>query len=61
MLEITTLSHNPYFSGNLFAIRIIPRPRRRLLSHNPYFSGNLFAILEGAVECFWIEESQSLF
>ena len=36
--------HNPYFSGNSFAILsgILHEPVE--MGHNPYFSGNSFAI-----------------
>ena len=37
-------SHNPYFSGNLFAMSEKRFTTPIDSSHNPYFSGNLFAI-----------------
>ena len=37
-------SHNPYFSGNFFAIGRAPDGYPSQCSHNPYFSGNFFAI-----------------
>ena len=44
------MRHNPYFSGNLFAIKL-GKPVILCLgmSHNPYFSGNLFAIVSDII------------
>ena len=40
------MSHNPYFSGNLFAIINTDWISKSNHCHNPYFSGNLFAIYD---------------
>ena len=43
------MRHNPYFSGNLFAIGVLRLNGKFIPSHNPYFSGNLFAIFLGDI------------
>jgi len=38
------LSHNPYFTGNSFAMLQLNFDEFPELNHNPYFTGNSFAI-----------------
>ena len=53
--------HNPYFSGNSFAIEATKFGLIDLMSHNPYFSGNSFAMESKLKEALLPEMSQSLF
>ena len=52
--------HNPYFSGNSFAIQE-ERKNKNISSHNPYFSGNSFAIALWLFMDLRPDKSQSLF
>ena len=38
------ISHNPYFTGNSFAINLGIHTSKNKKGHNPYFTGNSFAI-----------------
>ena len=53
--------HNPYFSGNSFAIKTPLLTNSYKTSHNPYFSGNSFAILKNVDVYNKRLRSQSLF
>ena len=43
-LRFFEISHNPYFTGNSFAIQGFQYNSKGLSCHNPYFTGNSFAI-----------------
>ena len=60
-IKIECVGHNPYFSGNFFAIQLSKMSKTELVSHNPYFSGNFFAIKYQIIIDYDLNKSQSLF
>ena len=55
------MSHNPYFTGNSFAILLTTIKTKDYQCHNPYFTGNSFAILTSTKIGIFSSSSQSLF